>query len=213
MRRKLISLSGLLLLLIATTGFAKADTLYYFTNGSGVGESAPPSTLCGGTNCFGVVDLHQDGSNVDVTVTLTPNIFFIQTGNANSHETFAFDGTFSSSTITSPTGWTLGTSGTEAGIGTFNFYQDCNIDNCTTPGNSTLSSLAFTVDGTTISAFGTSFAADVSDQLVGGKPTGNIETGAGINVPSVPEPSSLLLFGTGLAALAGTLKLKLFSGV
>ena len=136
MYKKLAALAFVGLLASATASYA--DTFYYFTDGSGVGASAPVSSLCGGTNCFGVVDLAQSGSNVDVTVTLTPGIFFVSTGNANSHETFAFDGSFTAAQISTPAGWTFGTSGTESGFGTFDFYQECTTT-CPTPGTSTLS--------------------------------------------------------------------------
>jgi hypothetical protein len=199
--KKLLFLFSLIILASAT--LAHADTLYYFTDGSGVGASAPASALCGGTNCFGVVDLKQNGTDVDVTVTLTTGIYFVSTGNANSHETFAFNGSFLASQISTPAGWTFGTSGTESGFGTFDFYQECGT-NCTPPGSSTLGSLSFVVSNATAADFGTAFAADVIDDLVSGTPTGNIGTGVG--TATTPEPSSLLLLGTGILGIAAFMR-------
>ena len=218
MFKKLLIAAGCCLFLLTTAGKAKADTLFYLTN-SAQGWSAPTSTLCGGTDCFGVVDLAASGGNVNVTVSLTSGIDFVSTGNSHSHETFAFNlpSTVTSSNIGVPSGSTLGTSGTEASYGTFSFYEECG-SNCTPAGNSTLNSLSFTVDGVTIGDFGLDnngtgsnyFGADVIDNLISGGKTGNIAD-SGPQAPVVPEPSPLLLLGSGLALLGLVLKLKPFS--
>lgn len=230
MRKGFLSIACVAVFGLLAAGAARADTAYYLTESLAGMSSAPTSTLCGGTNCFGVVDVSLSGGTATTTVTLTSGVDFVNTSGAGDvHETFAFNlpSTFTVSDISTVPGWTLEQSGKEAGYGTFSFNFDCG-SNCTPPGNSTLDSLAFTVSGTgsvnpflTLSGAGNSystgegntmFAADVIDKTsVEGGLTG-IVADDGANTPVIPEPPSLVLLGTGLLVLAGALKAKLLVG-
>jgi hypothetical protein len=223
MRKKMKYFSLLCVFAVASAGFARAEAVYYLTEGFGSLSTAPTSTLCGGTDCFGKVDVSLVTGGAQVAVTLTSGVDFISTG---SHETFAFNlpSTFTLSDLSLPSGWTDGTSGTESAFGTFSFYYQCG-SNCTPPGKSTLDTLTFTVTGADLSSFltlsgagnsydpsegDTSFAADVINNRFDGNPTGVVGND-GSGMPVVPEPSSLLLMGTGLALLAGALRAKLLA--
>lgn len=226
MKRKLISLTGFSLLLLVGIGVARADTLFYLNQGS--------CCTLPGAGYYGTVDLAQNGTNVDVTVQLyvganpsDPDLEFISTGssNGNSHETFSFNDPSVTATsqvtnvaFTPSETDTLLANVSQSGFGSFSIGIDCT--SCGTgssgyPGDPT--KLTFTVDNVNISSFqansdGTLFAADVYDNLNG--KTGIVaDDGIAHNTPVVPEPPTLLLFGTGLATLAGGLKLKWLSGI
>ncbi len=198
-----LSLALILSGLAATT--AKADTLFV---GSQSGEC-----------CFNV-DLVQLSSNVmQVTATLTGGAEnWASTGGP--HPGFAFNlsgdpnsSVISISNISSPWGpGDVHLSSFSAGttLGTFDYH----IDN---PGNGANANnhapLVFDITdtaGISFSSFVTDakgfyFAADIQDQ--------NGATGeSGISDPGgpspVPEPSSLLLFGSGILGLAGAVRLK-----
>ncbi|MGC9157810.1 MAG: PEP-CTERM sorting domain-containing protein [Terracidiphilus sp.] len=202
---------------MAASGLAKADSLYYLNQDGCSGNCAMPSS-----GYYGTVDLAQSGSNVNVTVQLyvgsnssAPEIEFIQTG---SHQTFAFynPSVTSTSQITnvafSPTASdSLSANVTQSGFGSFSIginCTSCGKGSSNYPNDPT--ELTFTVDNVSLSSFGanskgTAFTADVYDSLSSN--TGPI--GAGVpSTPEVPEPSSLLLLGTGLAALLGGLNFK-----
>jgi hypothetical protein len=218
MRKKILFFFLLCLFGLVAAGSARADSIYYLTEGFKSLSTAPASTLCGGTDCFGKVDVSLVTGGAKVTVTLTSGVDFVSTG---SHETFAFNmpSTFTLSDISLPSGWTDGTSGTESGFGTFSLFYQCG-SNCTPPGKSTLDTITFTVAGASLNSFitimgagdtgegDTTFAADIINKNFSGNPTGVVgdDGKTKVTTPIVPEPPSLLLMGTGLALLAGALK-------
>jgi hypothetical protein len=216
MKAATVCLVSLFVLAVASTP-AAADLVFTFNTGFA------------GSGNFGTVTLHQDGSDVDVTVSLNPpgNESLIQTG---THETFTFDladKNLGTNGVTVPAGftWLQAGSGTPseqgnpAFTGPFDYQINCNSDfnNCTSPGTANIPGFAFTVHGVVISDFvkaadGTYFSADIFD--------GNLSNGANTGVVGVtgdpriittptPEPASLALLGTGLAAMAGVLRRKL----
>ena len=193
-------------LVVAVPAWATPMTFVLNTPGAGLSCDTVPVTGCG------TVTLTQDGSNVDVSVTLAGTDKFVNTG--GSHEAFAFnllgDPQNPTVTVTQPTGenFYLGPV-TPPSTGQFDYYINCN-----TCGNGNAGSqpspLKFTVDNVTIADFvgttptsGIYFAADIINHV--GKDGSNGATGEVValgGVDAVPEPVSLVLFGSGLAYTA-----------
>ena len=207
--------------LLASAPFAKADA---------IGTTAVfQLTLDGctgtcGTSPFGTVTLVQTATGV-VTVTETlkttvPAEGFVATGAGKS-----LDWNLTGSPVVTIGFLTPGFASTGATsastFGNFGYSVDCGGISCG-PGASVTNPgpLSFTVTdaaGVNVSNFigntgGFFFASDIIG--VNGN-TGNVAAGPGTTPPppSVPEPSSLMLFGTGLTAAAGLARRRIASAI
>jgi len=217
--KKILFLSSVLVL--ASSSFAKADAI-----GT---TSVFQLTLDGcsgtcGTSPFGTITLVQTATGVvTVTETLkatTPAEGFVATG---AGESLAWNLTgnpaISIGFLTSGFGITGATSASS--FGSFEYSVSCAGISCG-PGASVTNPgpLSFTVTdaaGVNVSDFignagGFFFASDILG--VNGN-TGNVAAGPGTTPPppSVPEPSSLMLFGTGLTAAAGLARRRIASAI
>jgi len=218
MLKRLFFLSSVCLL--ASVPFAKADA---------IGTTAVfQLTLDGctgtcGTSPFGTITLVQTATGVvTVTETLkatTPAEGFVATGAGKSLD-WNLTGN-PAITIGFLTPGFASTGATSAStFGSFEYSVSCAGISCG-PGASVTNPgpLSFTVTdgaGVNVSNFignagGFFFASDI---IGANGNTGNVGSGAGtVTPPSVPEPSSLLLFGTGLAAAAGLARRRMVSAI
>ncbi len=208
MFKKLVYLSGLCLFFVAAAGVSRADSFTLTEDGCSGG--------CG-TGPYGTITLTQNGSNVDVTETLASGYYYVGTG-AGNPLAFNLDTTGTVTNVQSSTYFVAGGSATASTFGSFTNSIACTI-NCGKGSSNSLNipqTLSFVVDGVDISNFVTNsngilFATDIGEEMNGSIiATGNVGAPGNTPLAMAPEPTSLLLLGTGLLALAGAVKTKMW---
>jgi hypothetical protein len=216
--KRAILLGSLALVLGLASTSASADTIFSLSvEGCSSGCNVLPA---------GSVNLHQNGTNdVTVTVMLDPAYSFRQANDPN-HWSFVFNlaNTISGVTASNINGFGQTFSFLGAGsyndspYGAFGYAFDCTT--CTAGGNAGTTTQKLSFDlmalGLTESSFVSNgnlfFGADVVGltQAAGIGLTGNVGApGPNPPPPAVPEPSSLMLFGTGVTALGGLLRRRM----
>jgi len=210
-------------LLATATAAAHADSITYTLNNGGSLATTP------GT--YGYVTLTNTATGVDVMETLVGSEYFVVTGAGNALS-FNLLGDPSVSTVSAAigtsltSGYTLSSTSPDKAspFGNFDYAIVCGIPPCTQGGgggaNSGNVSLSFSLTGFTLSDFNVLstggdpnayFASDICIQQSGSgcvnNGTGNVgATDPGTHMNPTPEPSSLIMLGTGIVGAAGMLR-------
>jgi len=222
MYRKIVSTCALLFLSSAAVAIAHADTIgtvasFTLTDKGSLSAAGP----------FGTITLTQTAAGV-VTVkeTLAANEYYASTGAGDSLEFYIKPavGTLTYGSMT--TGFQVGPApDTASPFGTFLESVTC-ISPTYCQGGQTgnvAGPLTFTVTsalGVNVSDFiansgGFYFASDIfiGNTVTGVGQTGNVASGGPTSTIVTPEPSSLMLLGTGILGAAGLFRRKLASAV
>ena len=173
-------------------------------NADSVIINIPNAGLSGSPGPYATVNYVLNGSNIDVTVTMFPGFEAFGTGDAN-NGIFGFNvvGSVAGLNITGlPAGWAFNPAGGQMdGFGNFDVTLSC----CNP--SDAVTSFSFTISRTG----GFSSASDIFEANSTGShfaihiaPTNGNPTGFAAD--AVPEPTSMLLLGSGLVTLAAGLR-------